>query len=153
MTKIMSIYILLFELICSCLNFSAWFKKYIFCLIKPKFCCKLTKWPFKLQHLFCGALYNQWKCKKTRSSIVSILLVQNLSPLLWRRFIRLRCDIRQLKWLARDKHCSLFWIASDKGSSLLWLFTLYCVGRACQEQTLKLITNIHIRLDCLGHLH
>ncbi len=97
------------------------------------------------------------KMQKTCSSIVSILLVQNLSPLLWRRFIRPRCDIwnglpgtNTVAYFEHLHQTRLKGFASDKGSSLLWLFTLDHVERACQEQTLKLITNIHIRLGCLG---
>ncbi len=37
-------------------------QKYKICSVKPIFW--LQKWHYKLQHLFCGALYNQWKIKK-----------------------------------------------------------------------------------------
>ncbi len=51
-----------------CLNSPVVFKNTFFVEWSQSFVVNWLKWQFKLQHLFCGVLYNQWK-GKTHCSI------------------------------------------------------------------------------------
>ncbi len=115
-------------------------QKYSFCSMKPRFSVvNWVKWQYKLQHLFCGALYNQWKCKKMHN------LVWFLFPeWQWRVKISLNNKPKETheKYFYGTEHWNYFTNDEDlgPGASLTKHFSsmrLIYIGKVCLEPACK----------------
>jgi hypothetical protein len=79
------------------------------------------KWHYKLQHLFCGALYNQWKCKKCAVPLKILLIFLYHLCLIILLDVLFNCNIIQNRIWTSSRWCNfpLTWLTTFPVTYLL----------------------------------